>query len=153
MQQSWDLDSVLFPPELCGISWLGVLGPGGHFCNGWRCQCWGWMLGAPGSSPEAQATMPLRKKCQHQLTPEIPNSGFQHVGRTHHRGLKPFHVSLAIRKWEAIYLLGEKKRLQFSVTTIGLSSSRPHYWVDSGARKSNFNIVPLNLFNWRASRQ
>lgn len=95
-------DSVLspLPPELCGMSWLGALGPAGSFHDGWRCQHRGRVLGGNlEAAPTARAAAtPLRKKCRRQMTPELPSSGFQHVGRTHHRCLKSFHISLAIRK-------------------------------------------------------
>lgn len=95
------LDSVRFPlaPELCRVSWLGTLGP--------------WDPRTPPHPPHPSlgccAPQEASLKCLSQKTPELLSSGFQHIGGTYHICLKPFHVSLALRKWEAIYLPREPR--------------------------------------------
>lgn len=102
--QNWELDrdSGFFslPRGLCGICWLGALGPG-------VSRCVGMLVPEPrcpvdrGSSPRnsrRHASLEASLKCRSQMTPKLLSSGFQHIGRTYHIRLKPFHISLAIRK-------------------------------------------------------
>lgn len=116
-------DSALspFPPELCGMSWLGALGPAGSFRDGWRCQHRGRVLGGPGSSPHSSScSYASEKEMSAPDDSRITKFWISTCWKNTSQMLKIISHFFSNKKMRGNLSPGGEKRLQFSITTVVL---------------------------------